>query len=94
MRTACSSFNNFHSKMRSMLLSDDNIGSMPRFAPGSQVQPSVITIDDETAAANNASAEVMEVSVSPAAFKQYGKRKAGDVFSGTSLHKPCNLRIS
>jgi hypothetical protein len=36
----------------------------------------------------------MEVSVSPAASKQYGKRKAGDVFSGTSLHKQRNLSIS
>jgi hypothetical protein len=32
-----SSFNNFHGRLRSLfhVLSDDHIGSMPRFAPGS-----------------------------------------------------------
>jgi len=85
----CSSFNNFHGKMHSIffILSDDNIGSTPRFAPGSQVQPSVVNIDDE-----------METDSAPASQASpttaRAKRQAGDVFSGTSLQKRRNLSIS
>jgi hypothetical protein len=75
--------------MRSIffILSDDNIGSTPRFAPGSQVQPNVITIDDEM---ETDSAPVSQVSPTTAR----AKRQAGDVFSGTSLEKRRNLSIS
>ena len=76
--------------MRSIffILSDDNIGSTPRFAPGSQVQPSVITIDDEM---ETDSAPVSQGS--PSTIR--AKRQAGDVFSGTSFEKKRrNLSIS
>jgi hypothetical protein len=77
--------------MRSIffILSDDNIGSTPRFAPGSQVQPSVITIDDEM---ETDSAPVTATQGSPASARS--KRQAGDVFSGTSLEKRLHMSIS
>jgi hypothetical protein len=78
--------------MRSIfyILSDDSIGSTPRFAPGSQVQPSVITIDDEMETNNTVPVQTMEVSPSSSKLK----RQAGDVFSGTSLEKRRNMSIS
>ncbi len=89
----CSSFNNFHGKMRSIfyILSDDNIGSTPRFAPGSQVQPSVITIDDEMETSGNE--QTVTVSNAPSLSSQL-KRKAGDLFSGSSIQKQRNLSLS
>jgi hypothetical protein len=74
--------------MRSIffILSDDNIGSTPRFAPGSQVQP--ITIDDEMETSGNE-----QVSASPGLSNQL-KRKAGDLFSGSSIQKQRNLSLS
>jgi hypothetical protein len=79
--------------MRSIffILSDDNIGSTPRFAPGSQAQPSVITIDDEMETSNNE--QTMRVSASPSLSNQL-KRKAGDLFSGSSIQKQRNLSHS
>jgi hypothetical protein len=42
----CSSFNNFHGRLKSIfhVLSDDKMGSTPRFAPGSKA-----TKDDQSA---------------------------------------------
>jgi hypothetical protein len=81
--------------MRSIfyILSDDNIGSTPRFAPGSQVQPSVITIDDEMETSGNE--QTVRVSASPSLSNQL-KRKAGDLFSGSSIQrqKQRNLSLS
>ncbi len=79
--------------MRSIfyILSDDNIGSTPRFAPGSQVQPSVITIDDDMETSSNEHVQV--TSASPALSGQL-KRKAGDLFSGSSIQKQRNLSLS
>jgi hypothetical protein len=91
----CSSFNNFHGKMRSMffVLSDDHIGSTPKPAPGSLAEPSNPTIGG---AATDESDDVvvdMEVSGStsatpgnkaPGGLSSQLKRKSGDLFSGTS----------
>jgi len=79
--------------MRSIfyILSDDNIGSTPRFAPGSQVQASVITIDEEMETSGNEQAKV--VSAAPSLSSQL-KRKAGDLFSGSSFQKQRNLSLS
>jgi hypothetical protein len=79
--------------MRSIfyLLSDDNIGSTPRFAPGSQVQPSVITLDDEMETSGNE--QTVRVSASSSLSNQL-KRKAGDLFSGSSIEKQRNLSLS
>jgi hypothetical protein len=79
--------------MRSIfyILSDDNIGSTPRFAPGSQVQPSVITIDEEMEVSGNEQA--VRGSASPSLSNQL-KRKAGDLFSGSSIQKQRNLSLS
>ncbi len=98
--TLCSSFNNFHGKMRSMffVLSDDHIGSTPKPAPGSQATPSSTA---SNGAATNESDDVvvdMEVSGSvsttpgsktpgsktPGGLSGQLKRKSGDLFSGTS----------
>jgi hypothetical protein len=89
----CSSFNNFHGRVRSIfyILSDDNIGSTPRFAPGSQVQPSVITIDDEMETSSNEQA--VRASASPSLSNQL-KRKAGDLFSGSSIQKQKQRNLS
>jgi hypothetical protein len=79
--------------MRSIfyILSDDNISSTPRFAPGSQVQASVITIDEEMETSGNEQVEV--VSASPSLSNQL-KHKAGDLFSGSSIQKQLNLSLS
>jgi hypothetical protein len=79
--------------MRSIfyILSDDHIGSTPRFAPGSQVQPSVITLDDEM----ETSGSEQNVGVSAASnLSNQLKRKAGDLFSGSSIQKQRNLSLS
>jgi hypothetical protein len=79
--------------MRSIfyILSDDNIGSTPRFAPGSQVQPSVVTIDVDMETSSNEHVEVMSAS---SALSGQLKRKAGDLFSGSSIQKQRNLSLS
>jgi hypothetical protein len=66
------------------LLSDDKVGSTPRFAPGSKAKPAVMEVDDD---------EVTEVVVSgeDSASKHTPlrgatssiKRKAGQLFSGS-----------
>jgi hypothetical protein len=66
------------------ILTDDKVGSTPRFAPGSKAKPAEMEIDDE----------VTEVAVSGegSASKHTPlrgatssiKRKAGQLFSGTS----------
>jgi len=77
--------------MRSIffILSDDNIGSTPRFAPGSQVQP--IVIDDEME--TSSTGQVDAVSATTGLSSQL-KRKAGDLFSGSSIQKQRNLSFS
>jgi hypothetical protein len=91
----CSSFNNFHGKMRSMffVLSDDHIGSTPKPAPGSLAEPSNPT--NSGAAANESDDVVVDMEVSGSTITTPGgkapgglsgqlKRKSGDLFSGTS----------
>jgi hypothetical protein len=91
----CSSFNNFHGKMRSMfyILSDDHIGSTPKPAPGSQAKPDHTASKEVTAEESDDVVVDMEVSGSnstPLGSKTPGglsgqlKRKSGDLFSGTS----------
>jgi hypothetical protein len=68
--------------MRSIfyVLSDDYIGSTPKFAPGSQALPS------EAAPATNDNEVIvdMEVAAPTSGLSQALKRKSGDLFSGTS----------
>jgi hypothetical protein len=83
--------------MRSLfyVLSDDHIGSTPKFAPGSQVKPSEQHVGD-TAETDDVVVD-MEVSASNGAtpkghtpltgLSQQLKRKSGDVFSGTSKQR-------
>jgi hypothetical protein len=91
----CSSFNNFHGKMRSMffVLSDDHIGSTPKPAPGSQAEPSSTSHSGAVTSESDDVVVDMEVSggtsTTPASKAQGGlsgqlKRKSGDLFSGTS----------
>jgi hypothetical protein len=83
------SFNNFHGRLTTIfhLLSDDKVGSTPRFAPGSKANPDtsmeVETVDD-------VSDEVVEVAEDAPAkhtpsrgISGQLKRKAGQLFSGT-----------
>ncbi len=85
------------------VLSDDYIGSTPKFAPGSQVKPSGTVSDD---AVTNESDDVvvdMEVSGSsstiqgtipgsktPGGLSNQLKRKSRDLFSGTSKQRVLN----
>jgi hypothetical protein len=85
--------------MRSLfyVLSDDHIGSTPRFAPGSQVKPSEQPADAGNAAETDDVVVDMEVSAGSGAtpkahtpltgLSQQLKRKSGDVFSGTSKQR-------
>jgi hypothetical protein len=68
------------------ILSDDKVGSTPRFKPGSKAQPAQMEVDDD---------EVTEVTV-PGGSSQHTplcgvsnqvKRKAGELFSGSSSKK-------
>jgi hypothetical protein len=73
------------------ILSDDKVGSTPRFAPGSKAKPVQMEVDDD---------EVTEVSeegtdTGPGSskhtplrgVKHQVKRKAGELFSGSSSKK-------
>jgi hypothetical protein len=83
------SFNNFHGRLSVIfhILSDDKVGSTPRFAPGSKAKPVEMEIDD-------AEVEVTEVVTSEEGgsskrtplrgVSHQVKRKAGQVFSGSS----------
>ncbi len=83
------SFNNFHGRLSVIfhVLSDDKVGSTPRFAPGSKAKPTEMEIDD-------AEVEVTEVVTSEGGgsskhtplrgVSHQVKRKAGQVFSGSS----------
>ncbi len=83
--------------MRSMfyVLSDDHIGSTPKFAPGSQVKPSEhhagdaaetddVVVDMELSAGNGATPKAHTPLTG---LSQQLKRKSGDVFSGTSKQR-------
>jgi hypothetical protein len=67
--------------MRSIfyVLSDDYIGSTPRFAPGSQAQPS------EAAPVANDNEVIVDMEIAAPAYglSQALKRKSGDPVSGT-----------
>jgi hypothetical protein len=91
----CSSFNNFHGKMRAMfyVLSDDHIGSTPKPAPGSLAEPSVQAVGGATTDESDDVVVDMEVSEgtsatsgrkAPGGLSSQLKRKSGDLFSGTS----------
>jgi len=82
--------------MRSMfyILSDDHLGSTPRFAPGSQVQPSAaaaisnetddVVVDMEVTAGNNSTSGGKTTG---GGLSQQLKRKSGDLFSGSSKQR-------
>ncbi len=82
--------------MRSMfyILSDDHLGSTPRFAPGSQVQPSAaatianeiddVVVDMEVSASNNSTSGSKTTG---SGLSQQLKRKSGDLFSGSSKQR-------
>jgi hypothetical protein len=84
------SFNNFHGRLSVIfyILSDDKVGSTPRFKPGSKAKPAQMEVDDD---------EVTEVVVpEPGGSNQHTplrgvsnqvKRKAGELFSGSSSKK-------
>ncbi len=78
------------------VLSDDYIGSTPKFAPGSQIKPSNVIAD--TAATDESDDVVVDMEVSggngatPSSKAQGGllsqlKRKSGDLFSSTSKQR-------
>jgi hypothetical protein len=78
------------------VLSDDYVGSTPKFAPGSQVKPSNVVSDN--VATDEADDVVVDMEVSgnngsASGSKAQGglssqlKRKSGDLFSGTSKQR-------
>jgi hypothetical protein len=87
------SFNNFHGRLSVIfyILLDDKVGSTPRFAPGSKAKPVQMEVDD------NEVTEVSEVGTDagPGSSKHTPlrgatnqvKRKAGELFSGSSSKK-------
>jgi len=83
------SFNNFHGRLTTIfhLLSDDKVGSTPRFAPGSKANPDN---DMEVETVEDASDEVVVVAgdgpskhTPSTGVSGQLKRKAGQLFSGT-----------
>jgi hypothetical protein len=90
------SFNNFHGRLSIIfhIISDDKVGSTPRFAPGSKAKPSQMEIDDDEVT------EVTEATEGDAAVagglskhtplrgvSHQVKRKAGQLFSGSASKK-------
>jgi hypothetical protein len=83
------SFNNFHGRLTTIfhLLSDDKVGSTPRFAPGSKaVADTDMEVNDE--AVNDEVAIVSDKGGlskhTPLRGVNTIKRKAGELFSGSS----------
>jgi hypothetical protein len=90
------SFNNFHGRLSVIfhILSDNKVGSTPRFAPGSKAKPTQMAVDDDEVT------EVSEAAVGTAAgsgstskhtplrgVTHQVKRKAGELFSGSTSKK-------
>ena len=84
--------------MRAMfyVLSDDHLGSTPKFAPGSQAKPSNVATDADAAHDSDDVVVDMEVTTGtggasgskvPGGLSQQLKRKSGDIFSGTSKQR-------
>jgi hypothetical protein len=93
------SFNNFHGRLHSLfyVLSDDRMGSMPRFAPGSlarrkfamEVDPEVIVVsEDNPVVPGNSSGRT------PATPRGLvgSKRKAGDEGQAPEVHSKLRPR--
>ncbi len=81
------SFNNFHGRLTAIfyLLSDDKVGSTPRFAPGSKAKSSDMEVDEvEVLAAQGTSGTVQHT---PLRGLQQKRKAAGEVFSGSSASK-------
>ncbi len=80
------------------ILSDDKVGSTPRFAPGSKAKPSQMDVDDdiEVTEVSAASEEAAAVPGGSGGSTKHTplrgvthqvKRKAGQVFSGSASKK-------
>jgi hypothetical protein len=82
------SFNNFHGRLTAIfhLLSDDKVGSTPRFAPGSKavadtdMEVTDETVDDEVAIVSDKGGPSKHT---PLRGANTVKRKAGELFSGS-----------
>jgi hypothetical protein len=83
------SFNNFHGRLSVIfhILSDDKVGSTPRFAPGSKAKPIAMeVVDDEvevTEVVNTEEGSSGKHTPLRGVSNQI-KRKAGQLFSGSS----------
>ena len=77
------------------ILSDDKVGSTPRFAPGSKAKPSQMEVDDDDevtevteAAEGNIAGEGSSSKHTPLrGVSHQVKRKAGQLFSGSASKK-------
>jgi hypothetical protein len=82
------SFNNFHGRLSVIfhILSDDKVGSTPRFAPGSKAKPALMEVDgdDEVTEVAPQEGESSSRHTPLRGVTNQVKRKAGQLFSGTS----------
>jgi hypothetical protein len=81
------SFNNFHGRLSIIfhILSDDKVGSTPRFAPGSKAKPIEMEVDDNEVTEVIATEEGGSSKHTPLRGVSHQiKRKAGQLFSGSS----------
>jgi hypothetical protein len=76
------------------ILSDDKVGSTPRFTPGSKAKPSQMEVDDDEvtevteAAEGNVAGEGGSSKHTPLlGVSHQVKRKAGQLFSGSASKK-------
>ncbi len=92
------SFNNFHGRLTTIfyILSDDKVGSTPRFAPGSKADK---TSHDSAMEVEPADDEVVEVSDEGASkhtplrgVANPIKRKAGQLFSGSGCESASKIK--
>jgi hypothetical protein len=84
------SFNNFHGRLSVIfhILSDDKVGSTPRFAPGSKAKPIEMEVDDTDEVTEVVAPEEGGSSKhTPLRGANPIKRKAGQLFSGSSQEK-------
>jgi hypothetical protein len=69
-------------------LSDDKVGSTPRFAPGSKAKPVQMEIDDEvTEVSGDGTGQGSSKHTPLRGATPQVKRKAGELFSGSSSKK-------
>jgi hypothetical protein len=90
------SFNNFHGQLSVIfhILSDDKVGTTPRFAPGSKAKPSQMETDDDEvtevteATEGNVAGEGSSSKHTPLrGVSHQVKCKAGQLFSGSASKK-------